>query len=92
MNLLAVDITNHLQTLFNFIYEVYKFLNSIEFTAFGFNFSLLGILLGLIFLIFLVKFMKFGYEEGARAEISYRRAENRADKKAEGRNVLRSKR
>ena len=91
MKLMAVDITNHLQMLFNFIYEVYKFLNSIEFTAFGFNFTLLGILLGLIFLIVLIKFLKFGFEEGTRAEISYRRAENRADKKAEGRNVLRSK-
>ena len=32
MLLLGVDVTNHLQVIFDFIYSVYRFLNSIEFT------------------------------------------------------------
>ena len=83
MNFLAVDITSHLSSIFDFIYDVYNFLNSLEFTAFGFNFSLLGIFLALIILTALVKFMKFGFEEGASSSIKYRRAENRRDKKIE---------
>ena len=83
MLLLSVDITNHLKSIFDFIYSIYEFLNSLEFSAFGFDFSLLGIFLALIILILLVKFMKFGIEEGASSSIKYHRSENKHDKKIE---------
>ena len=89
MMVLVVDVTKHLKVLFQFVYGIYNFLNSLEFTAFGFRFTLLGLLLGFIFLVVVIKFMKFGFETGVSAEIKYMRAENKKDKKAEGRNVLR---
>jgi len=77
MTLVAVDITNILKLLFSTIYNIYLFLNSIEFTAFGYNFTLLGIMIGLLFLIILIKFMRFGFETGLGDEIKSSRAENK---------------
>lgn len=79
---MPVDITEHLTAIFNFIYSIYNFLNEIKFTAFEFEFTLLGIFLSLIFLVILIKFMKFGFEEGADSSIKYHRAENKEKRKS----------
>lgn len=76
MFVLAVDITQHLQLLFDFVNKIYLFLNSLEISAFGFTFTLLGIFLSLSFLIVLVKFLKFGFEDGPSSSIKYSRVEN----------------
>lgn len=76
----AVDITEHLKVLFNVIYEVYKFLNSIEFIAFGYKFTLFGILFGFVFLVILIKALTFGFDTGVRDELKNMREENKEDK------------
>ncbi len=72
----AIDITGHLSTIFSFFGDVLRFLNGLTFTAFGFEFSYLGIFVSFIFLVFLVKFLKFGIEESVSSSIKYKREEN----------------
>lgn len=77
MNVLVVDLTQHLQLIFNFINNVYEFLLNVKFIAFGFEFSLLGIFLALMLLIIVIKFMKFGFESETSSLIRYSRVENK---------------
>lgn len=91
MYLGVVDITNHLQVLFNTIYKIYIFLNSIEFVAFGFKFSLFGIMFAFVFLVVLIKALRFGFDVGISSDLKSSREENKIEKKAEGRDVLRRK-
>lgn len=84
----AIEVTNQFQFIFDFIGKVYTYLMSIEFTAFGFTFSLLGIIFSLIFASFLISFLKFGFEVGADTGIRYARQENKMkehDKRVEQR-------
>lgn len=83
INFVAVDVTGQFQLIFNTINSIYKFLMSLEFTAFGFTFSYLGFLFSFIFLVILIKFLKFGFESGASSYISYKKKENAHDKKVE---------
>ena len=73
----AVDITEHLNLIFGFMNDVYACLDSIEFTAFGFHFTLFGILFGSVFLLVIVEFMRFGFLNGGRSELKYLREENK---------------
>lgn len=79
----AVDITEHLRVLFNTIYQVYNFLASIEFVAFGYTFNLLGLMFGFVFLVILIKALTFGFDTGIRDELKSMREENKEDKISE---------
>ena len=80
MNIGAIDLTNHFQLLFNLIYDLYNFLNSLEFTVFGYTFTYLGVFISFVFLVVLIKFLKFGFEVSISSEIEQRRSENKKDR------------
>ena len=79
----VVDVTGPFSWIFNSIYGIYNFLSSIKFSAFGFTFSFLGLFLAFIFLVVVIKFLKFGFEEGSSSYIHNKRRENAHDKKVE---------
>ena len=79
MLILETDITAPLQVLFDTISNIYNLLNCLEFTAFGFNFTFLGLFLAFIVLAAIIKFIKFGFEEGASSSLRYSRVENNSN-------------
>ena len=72
-----IDLSSHIQFIFDFIYSIFSYLNSLTFTAFGFTFSYLGIFVAFNFLVLIIKFLKFGFQSSASESIRFSRNENK---------------
>ena len=82
MIICSTDVTKQFQFIFDGINGIYNFLLGVEFTAFGFTFSLLGIFIAFMFLVIVIKFLKFGFEDGVSSVIHYHRKENKKSSKS----------
>ena len=68
------DVTGIFQNIFNGINQVYIFMSNVRFSAFGFNFSLLGIFLSFMLLVVIIRALKHGFDDEVTSRISFNRS------------------
>ena len=63
--------------MFHFFGEVLTFLNNLKFTAFGYEFSYLGIFIAFIICVMIFKLFRFGFESDVGESLKFARDENK---------------